>query len=93
MRLFRPSSGGAVRLEVRVKYPNHLRSFIVLGHCSVRRDIVLLAVGHCEDTLLRRRAPKVAIRLCTKRSKSSGPTYTWVVSYCAPTARVVHAIS
>src|SRR5580658_8255839 len=31
--------------------------------------------------------PKVASRLATKRSKSSGATYTCVVSYCDPTAK------
>ena len=93
MRLFRPSSGGAVRLEVRVKYPNHLRSFIVLGHCSVRRDIVLLAVSYCARHLALLPGTVGLNQTVHEAVYFSGPTYTWVVSYCAPTASVVHAIS
>src|ERR1700752_1978517 len=52
-------------------------------------DIVWLGVGvtwntPCFDLL----PPNVATKLSVKRSKSSGATYTCVVSYCGPTASV-----
>src|ERR1700733_4172585 len=49
--------------------------------------MVLLAVGVTVKTPCFVAAPpKVARRLATKRSKSTGATYTWVVSYCGATA-------
>src|SRR5271163_4992671 len=50
-------------------------------------EIVLLGVGVTLTTLcFPTDPPKVARKLATKRSKSSGATYTWVESYCGPTA-------
>src|SRR5580704_19494809 len=50
-------------------------------------DTVLLGVGVTVKTpCLPADPPNVARKLATKRSKSSGATYTWVESYCGPTA-------
>src|ERR1700689_544839 len=50
-------------------------------------EIVRLGVGVTSTTLcFPTDPPNVARKLATKRSKSSGATYTWVESYCGPTA-------
>src|ERR1700693_1940301 len=50
-------------------------------------EIVLLGVGvMATTTCLPADPPNVARKLATKRLKSSGATYTWVESYCGPTA-------
>jgi hypothetical protein len=47
----------------------------------------LNAVGvTVETTALLACPPKVAMKLATKASRSAGATYTWVESYCGPTA-------
>src|SRR5271170_4881182 len=59
---------------------------------STSCDIVLLGVGVTVKTpCLVVVPPNVATRLATNLSKSSGWTYTWVVSYCAPTPKLESA--
>src|SRR5882757_7019576 len=50
-------------------------------------EVVVLGVGvTVTTTCFVLRPPKVARKLATKPSTSAGATYTWVVSYCGPTA-------
>src|SRR6202007_2893559 len=59
---------------------------------STSWDMVLLGVGVTVKTpCLVVVPPNVANRLATNLSKSSGCTYTCVVSYCAPTPKLESA--